>query len=507
MVKHIWFDNYRRHITVLVVLTFASLALSRPARAANEVVSDCGDTGGPNQLRAKLTAMQSSSGGTLTFSCGPATIVLNAAAGTLPPITTDTTIDGGGTITISGNNAARHFMVQSGGALTLRNITLIKGYSSSGDGGSIFNSGSLTIESSRFDENTTAGAYSGGAIVSYGSLIVDQTTFALNSAGNGGAIYPRFSAANTIIRNSRFISNQTTNSNSGWGGAILLWDGALVTVINSSFESNTANAGGAIYVFANSGLTIEDSAFINNVADGVKPLPSQDGQGGGIYNEGSAVLTRIRMTGNLAYSDGGGISNRVTGKLTLTSSTLNSNNSLSFGGGVYQDGGNMTLTNVTLSGNQASGGGGLNAEKRTDLINVTISGSSGSAIRHGNGLYIYLTNVILADSNGDNCTGFSAPNGITATFSISDDTSCGFGAGRDNRDALLGPLANNGGPTLTHLPGLLSPAIDAGTGAGAPATDQRGIPRPQGSAVDMGAVEVQPALPPDKFVYVPLIVR
>jgi hypothetical protein len=55
-----------------------------PIRAADEVVSDCGDNGGPNQLRAKLAAMQSSGGGTLSFACGPATIVINATDGALP---------------------------------------------------------------------------------------------------------------------------------------------------------------------------------------------------------------------------------------------------------------------------------------------------------------------------------------------------------------------------------------------------------------------------------------
>jgi len=57
-------------------------------------------------------------------------------------------------------------------------------------------------------------------------------------------------------------------------------------------------------------------------------------------------------------------------------------------------------------------------------------------------------------------------------------------------DALIGSLGNNGGPTFTHalLPG--SPAIDA-AGAGCPATDQRGVTRPQGPQCDVGAFEVQ----------------
>ena len=75
-------------------------------------------------------------------------------------------------------------------------------------------------------------------------------------------------------------------------------------------------------------------------------------------------------------------------------------------------------------------------------------------------------------------------------FNLSDDNSCGFGSGRDNvADLLLGPLANNGGFTKTHLPQAGSRAIDNGTGFNAPPTDQRDVRRPQGLAVDVGAVE------------------
>jgi hypothetical protein len=76
---------------------------------------------------------------------------------------------------------------------------------------------------------------------------------------------------------------------------------------------------------------------------------------------------------------------------------------------------------------------------------------------------------------------------------------------------LLGPLGDNGGPTPTHalLPG--SPALDAGDPAGCRdsqgtllTSDQRGEPRPQGNACDIGAFEagLAPQMVP---VYLPLI--
>ena len=67
-------------------------------------------------------------------------------------------------------------------------------------------------------------------------------------------------------------------------------------------------------------------------------------------------------------------------------------------------------------------------------------------------------------------------------------------------DLLLLPLANNGGPTQTQVLTAGSLAIDAGTTGcpPTPATDQRGIARPQGLACDIGAFGFQAAdpLPP-----------
>lgn len=61
----------------------------------------------------------------------------------------------------------------------------------------------------------------------------------------------------------------------------------------------------------------------------------------------------------------------------------------------------------------------------------------------------------------------------------------------NNTNPLLGPLANNGGPTPTHALLAGSPAIDAAGGCPPPATDQRGVARPQGSACDIGSFESQ----------------
>jgi len=86
-----------------------------------------------------------------------------------------------------------------------------------------------------------------------------------------------------------------------------------------------------------------------------------------------------------------------------------------------------------------------------------------------------LVNSIASRNTGN-------PPNVAGTFLL-------FGHNLIGVDPMVGPLANNGGPTLTMalLPG--SPAIDAADPAAAPATDQRGVPRPVGPAPDIGAFE------------------
>jgi len=103
-----------------------------------------------------------------------------------------------------------------------------------------------------------------------------------------------------------------------------------------------------------------------------------------------------------------------------------------------------------------------------------------------------------------NCAFFAPPD--LSEFNLSSDNTCNFGAGRNNLDLRLGPLANNGGSTQTHLPRCGSPAIENGTDDDAPSVDQRGFSRPQGSYYDVGSVEVRPA-EGLRCLYLPLILR
>jgi hypothetical protein len=175
----------------------------------------------------------------------------------------------------------------------------------------------------------------------------------------------------------------------------------------------------------------------------------------------------------------------------------------------------VEVRNSTISGNRAKRGGVLyqniisfngRVGPRVEFVNSTLAGNQ--ATTEGAGVYyvqtgedetagwLKLTNTLLADNDGENCAG--NVNDITSLgHNLSDDGFCVFTAEGDlaKVDAKLGPLADNGGPTLTHALLAGSPAINAGSNSACPATDQRGVSRPQGANCDIGAVEAAVTTP------------
>ena len=165
-----------------------------------------------------------------------------------------------------------------------------------------------------------------------------------------------------------------------------------------------------------------------------------------------------------------------SGTLTIANSTISGNSAASHGGGIENGSAlptqtQLIITNSTIIGNSAAVGGGVR--------------NLGTA---------KLTNTIIANSpSGGDCSG-----GIITSLghNLDSDGTCGLGAAGDisGVNPLLGPLADNGGPTFTHalLPG--SPATDAGDNAACLDSDQRGVTRPQGSVCDIGAYEQEIAV-------------
>jgi hypothetical protein len=281
----------------------------------------------------------------------------------------------------------------------------------------------------------------------------------------------------------------------GGGGGIV--NAGYFTLMNSTVSGNSVFAAQSYYggggIMTWGAVTLTNSTVSGNTADGFL----MDG-GGGIWHGGGPItLTNCTVDGNTTIRDGGGIFSRDD--LTLINSTVTRNTANYWGGGIANFG-DTALNDSMVSGNAAATGGGIfNGYGYAVLSNSTVSNNTadygGGGITSSLPWYdegtVALTNTVVANNGTYNCDA-----GIDSLgYNLTDDTSCGFTATGDLvvADAMLGPLADNGGPTETHdlLPG--SPAIDAGSPiCPPPDTDQRGMARPQGVACDIGAVEYAP---------------
>ncbi len=259
------------------------------------------------------------------------------------------------------------------------------------------------------------------------------------------------------------------------GGGIFSGSGGTVTVSNSTLSSNRAEGGVGGAIFSSSGtMTVNNSTLSANSAGNGGGISSRDGD--------SVTVSNSTLSGNSAHV-GGGIYSYNSGIVTVINSTLSGNSANLYGGSIYQDGGTVTVSSSTLSDNQAgTSGGGISSKGDgatfTTISSTIVSGNIISGTTTADDLALHDGSSDSFSSGGYNLIGAIGAN-ITSITAAGDMT---------NTLPLLGPLAGNGGDTMTHalLPG--SPAIDAGGSCGV-ASDQRGITRPQGSACDSGAFE------------------
>jgi len=209
--------------------------------------------------------------------------------------------------------------------------------------------------------------------------------------------------------------------------------------------------------------------------------------GGAISNIGARLtINEVALFGNGGGDNDGGGAYSDAGELTILNSTITGNNAVRGGGVGTRRGAKLTITNSTISGNQGNHGlDGLSSQGETVIESSTILG----------GISAPNTSPSIRNSivSGSNC--FSSL-GHNLVFNITSDCGTGGPGDLNGLDPVLGPLADNGGPTQTHALLAGSPAINAGDNNGCPATDQRGVSRPQQGTCDIGAYEyVPPATP------------
>jgi Fibronectin type III domain len=263
------------------------------------------------------------------------------------------------------------------------------------------------------------------------------------------------------------IEHCCSTRNEDGGGALFVPAGAAARVNRVVFAHDSAFVGGAVTSAGT--LTVVDSWFHDD----------NGAFGGGIAAKGGTV-TMDRTTLEDEQGEAGAVYVYSGARVTITNSTVyGSGQANSRGGGLDNDAGTLTLLNDTLAGN-------LRGSLETNLGGTTS-----------------VKDTIVGDgfSDGDTdcvASGLAAADGRTTAKAITNDQggnldedgSCGLAAGNGGHPdgaAHLAPPADNGGPvpTMALLHG--SDALDAG--AACPAVDERGQPRPDGAACDIGAFE------------------
>lgn len=330
----------------------------------------------------------------------------------------------------------------------------------------------------------------------------------------GGKVSGRVGGA---IRNAgNLLLNDTTvsgNSAQNEGGAIRAFAGSSTILTNSIISSNSAGtSGGGIY---NGGyLRVNKSNISSNIANI---------DGGGIFNKAELLMTSGVISINVAKHEGGGFKNSNGGNLTLSNTTITANTAGASGGGIFNAinlKGNTTYLKIdacTLAGNTATNnGGGVSNEGEFQLLNATISNNRayfGGGI-HNNGT-LTLANSTLSNNSIYGTTGFGVGAGLAnetgmamgssiiansingsdcstsdihqTTVNLVEDGGCDAEL---TGDPMLDARANNGGLTATHALRAGSPAINK-VPIHCPPKDQRRVNRPQpiGGYCDIGAYE------------------
>jgi predicted outer membrane repeat protein len=510
------------------------------------------DSGGCT-LRAAVQAADNSGGsntislpaGTFKLTIGPTGATPGSdpkdpAHGDLDVLSPDAlTITGVGSAktTIDANEIDRAFAVQQGATLSLAGLTIENGNvasqsSGTNDGGAIWADGALTLAGDVTLDGNTASNAEGGAIYLASdapALSITASTVTDNDSNEGGAIYVEASSATETITTSSFSRN---DSNNNAGGAIYVNDGDAMTVTGSQFSDNTAgngsDSGGAIYFNTTAALNVIGSTFTGNeatdgaaiydneaTADTITGSTFTDNEAveGTLYiNNSSATPNRLSgdtFAGNRANGNGGAIYWNE-GTLSITSSSIIGNRAVGDGGGIYQNEAEaFTMANTTISGNHATAfGGGIDFDDDPQLFwaNDTIAFNTAQQTE-GGGVYdpsgttpggTGVVNTIVADNTGGDCGHGTSDSHFNATGdagnNLDSDGTCFGGLGvtsdKTSVDPLLSPAAANGGSVDTDALNVGSPAISAAKASACPATDARGVARPQGTGCDIGAFEV-----------------
>jgi uncharacterized repeat protein (TIGR01451 family) len=276
----------------------------------------------------------------------------------------------------NGNGAVNGGGIYASNAITLTNVNVLSSTAVNGGGAAL--AALSTVSDSTFTGNTTfegaadtgAPGGDGGAIYNTGTLYLNNSTIQQNATGAGGT-----------------SSSNPAGGPGGNGGGV--YNSGTLIVVSSVITANQTGLGGAGYlpeygsrgngggIYNSNLMQVTDSTFAQNIG----------GVGGGLENfSGTASIDNTGFYSNTG-DVGGGVSNYFTGTMTLTGTTIYSNTALDEGGGLWNDG-NITVTNSTIAQNVALAGGGFYFETGSFVL-INTPFLTNTAILTGGGLYAY----------------------------------------------------------------------------------------------------------------------
>jgi predicted outer membrane repeat protein len=340
------------------------------------------------------------------------------------------------------------------GGLTLRGVEVKENVAD--QGGGVYSVRMLTIDRSRISDNDARTAGGGLGLTTHGGAITESTVSG-NTAGRiGGGIWAQnvdsLELTQSLIADNSVTTPGARNVPPAGGGITVATDPALgiassVRIAYSTIRDNFADLGGGLAWQAPGTLTVEESLFTANTAE----------RGGAIATQSSGRAD-------------------ATNTLTLLNSTL-TGNAAERGGAIERAFGSTILRAVTIAGNSALAGSGI------DFNGARLSNTAATGT--------ILANVPAPQNCSTNGAPFQAGEALSASGA---NLESGGGCHLRSPDLSgvvprLGPLAANGGPTGTRalLPG--SPALDRYRTDDCPSVDQRGFARPVGAGCDIGAFE------------------
>jgi CSLREA domain-containing protein/uncharacterized repeat protein (TIGR01451 family) len=293
-------------------------------------------------------------------------------------------------------------------------------------------------------------------------------------------------------------ARSTIISASGSGDRVLHIVSASATIAGVTLRDGSgsgpfgATSGGGVQVDAGATLGLRDSVVTANRAQ----------FGAGIAAYGTVTLAGVTISANSGNTSAGIDLARDNPELpapslAVSNSTISGNIATFSGGGIGVFAGSASLTQVTITANLADS----NADGSGNGGGIVVDDGAGASLSFGGSILAGNGDRSPAEVAPD-CSGTLLSLGYNLT---GDETRCavvGVRVGDVRGAPLLGPLQDNGGPTPTHALLIDSPALDAGDAVVPDGTcltvDQRGLARPVNATnadtarCDIGAVEVIP---------------